>query len=170
MYHARRRGAACHWQQALPAFGDGCCRRRPASSSRALEVQLKQACLLKDSTGGTQQVGLKLLLKARRRPVSEEHRPRGLGQGGGLPNAPGPGGHHPPRARACGWQHTLRGSGGVESRLKCAVGGAVHSARLYRRGARGARVDRSLVDMPRLTIWDLKARAQERCGGRRTTC
>ena len=74
MYHARRRGAAYDWQQALPPFGDGCCRRRPASSSRALEVQLEQACLLKDSTGGTQQVGVKLLLEARRRPVSEEHR------------------------------------------------------------------------------------------------
>ena len=132
MYYMRRRRAACHWQQALPPFGDGCCRRRPTSSSRALELQLKQACLLEDSTGGTHEVGMELLLKARRPPVSQEHRSRGLGQGGGLPIAPLSGGYHPPRGWASGWQHTLRGSGGVESRLKCAVGGVAHSARLYR--------------------------------------
>jgi len=63
-----------HWHQALPPFGDGCCRRQPTASSSAIEVQLEQACLLKDSTDGTQKGGLKLLIEARRTPVSQEHR------------------------------------------------------------------------------------------------
>ena len=162
MYHARRRGAACHWQQALPPFGDGCCRRPPTASSRALELHLEQACLLKDSTGGTQQVGVKLLPEARRPPVSQEHRSRGVWQAGGLPIVPGSGGHHPPRGRASGWQHTLRGCGGLESRLKCAVGGAAHSARLYRCGARGARFGSNRGRMLNAPICEC---TQGSCGG-----